>query len=129
MNDAVAVSGEPDVALVIDVAAMCTMRQVSRIPVSGTSLDQAGVPPPGDHIAVGVECDDRGKGDRTACGGVVPGYGAPLISLKHTIYGDADFPSAVESINVVTLVDAVPGDLALHPDMGLTVLTDRSRQR
>jgi hypothetical protein len=91
-------------------------------------LDQAGVTPPGDHIAAGVESDDRGRGDRTAGGGVVAVYGASLISLKHSTDCYADFPSAIESVDVVTLVDAASGDLTLHPGVRLAIISDGGRQ-
>ena len=64
LNDAVAVSADPDVTLVIDIAAMRAVRHIGGIPIIRPRLDQAGVAPPGYDIAVGIECDDRGRRDR-----------------------------------------------------------------
>ena len=62
------------------------------------------------------------------CGGVVPVYGARFIPLEDTIYGHPDFPSAAKRIDVITLVDAVSGDLTLHPGVRLAISSDWSRQ-
>src|SRR6266480_6557112 len=58
LNDPVAVSAEPHVTLIIDIAAMRAVRQVRGKAVTWPGLDQAGVAPPGYRIALGIVCDN-----------------------------------------------------------------------
>jgi hypothetical protein len=51
-----------------------------------------------------------------------------LVPLKHSTDCYADFPSPVESIDVIALVDAASGDFTLHPGVRLAVIPDRGRQ-
>jgi len=77
------------------IAAMRTMRQVSREPVKLDPLGEGWVAPPGTTCRA-VECDDRGRGDPTPSGGIISRYGADWFpEALHDCY--ADFPSPVES--------------------------------
>src|SRR5215469_253342 len=129
LNDTVAVSGDPDITLIIDIAAVRSVRHVGRVPIIRAGLDQAGVTPPGYHIAVGIKRDDRGRRDRAPWGGVIPVYCPRHVSLEDAVDCYAYLPPAVEGVDVVILVDAACGDLTLHPGVGHTIGPNRGRQR
>src|ERR1700722_12531347 len=68
LDNPITISGDPDISLIIDEAAMCALRHIGGVASVGAGLDEAWIAPPGDRVSVGIKNDDRRRRDRGVSG-------------------------------------------------------------